>query len=585
LALGVPFTGPFSTLYQTQDNLGQYSFGYSGGPSSKHEVKTADGVTRGGYSYIDANGIVQSTSYVADPVNGFRVAATNLPAGPAVQHPNYIADSPDVAIAKAAHFAAHAEAKARLTGAPVVPYVHGVYPSAPLNPDGTVADTHEVAAAKAAHFAAIAEARSRSKRSLNPAPLNADGTVADTPEVMAAKAVHFAAHAEAKGRSLFGVSPIPLVYAPYYYTSAPLKADGTVDDTPEVKAAKAAHFAAHYYERTGVPHFYSAFPYLYSHYGGAPLNPDGTVADTPEVAAAKIAHFAAHADAHFRSKRSAIPAPLNPDGTVDETPEVKAAKAIHFAAHAEAKGRSYSPYHFAPVSYSPAWWYTHAPLKADGTVDETPEVKAAKAIHFAAHAAEKARSYPFVYAAAPYVYAPSHVAPAPLNIDGTVADTPEIVAAKAAHFAAHVEARHRLKRSVIPAPLNADGTVAETPEVQAAKAVHFAAHAKAKARSYSPYTVAPVFYTPHYYAPAPLKPDGTVDETPEVKAATAIHLAAHAAEKTRSYPFVHAPAAYYYTPYVSAAPLNADGTVADTPEVAAAKAVHFAAYNQALYGH
>lgn len=36
-----------------------------------------------GYSYVDANGLVQSAVYTADAA-GFRVAATNLPVGPAV---------------------------------------------------------------------------------------------------------------------------------------------------------------------------------------------------------------------------------------------------------------------------------------------------------------------------------------------------------------------------------------------------------------------------------------------------------------------------------------------------------------------
>ncbi|KAF4521039.1 hypothetical protein B566_EDAN008111 [Ephemera danica] len=108
-----------SSQYHAQDELGQYSYGYAGGPSAKHEVKTFDGVTRGGYSYLDANGIVQSVNYIADPVNGFRVAATNLPVAPAVAasavpQEVFIADAPDVAAAKAEHFAAHAEAKARL---------------------------------------------------------------------------------------------------------------------------------------------------------------------------------------------------------------------------------------------------------------------------------------------------------------------------------------------------------------------------------------------------------------------------------------------------------------------------------------
>lgn len=69
--------------YHAQDELGQYSYGYSGGPSSKVETKTADGVVRGAYSYIDGNGLIQSVNYVADPINGFRTAATNLPVGPA----------------------------------------------------------------------------------------------------------------------------------------------------------------------------------------------------------------------------------------------------------------------------------------------------------------------------------------------------------------------------------------------------------------------------------------------------------------------------------------------------------------------
>merc|ERR1712193_457689 len=33
---------------------------------------------------MGANGLLQTVNYVADPVNGFRVAGTNLPVGPAV---------------------------------------------------------------------------------------------------------------------------------------------------------------------------------------------------------------------------------------------------------------------------------------------------------------------------------------------------------------------------------------------------------------------------------------------------------------------------------------------------------------------
>jgi len=115
-----------ASQYHAQDELGQYSYGYAGGPSSKSELKTADGITRGAYSYVDANGLVQQVQYVADPVNGFRVAATNLPVAPVAPAPVALAgpvhvaaipqpvqDTPEVAAAKVAHFAAKAEAAAR----------------------------------------------------------------------------------------------------------------------------------------------------------------------------------------------------------------------------------------------------------------------------------------------------------------------------------------------------------------------------------------------------------------------------------------------------------------------------------------
>merc|ERR1712013_959676 len=73
-----PVAAPEGSQYHTQDDAGQYSFGYSDGNSVKQEVKTADGVVRGAYSYVDSDGIVQTVNYIADAM-GFRVGATNLP--------------------------------------------------------------------------------------------------------------------------------------------------------------------------------------------------------------------------------------------------------------------------------------------------------------------------------------------------------------------------------------------------------------------------------------------------------------------------------------------------------------------------
>jgi hypothetical protein len=142
-AVGVAPVGLTSSQYHAQDELGQYSYGYAGGPSAKSESKDAFGNVRGSYSYIDANGITQTTNYVSDPVNGFRVAATNLPVGPAAV--GVVHASPVVGIAHSP--VAYA----------AVPQVHHLSSGAvvPL-------DTPSVQAAKAQHFAAHQEALARS---------------------------------------------------------------------------------------------------------------------------------------------------------------------------------------------------------------------------------------------------------------------------------------------------------------------------------------------------------------------------------------------------------------------------------------
>jgi hypothetical protein len=67
-----------SSQYHAQDANGQYSYGYAGPNSAKQEFKTADGVVRGAYSYVDANGIIQSVNYISD-ILGFRASGTNIP--------------------------------------------------------------------------------------------------------------------------------------------------------------------------------------------------------------------------------------------------------------------------------------------------------------------------------------------------------------------------------------------------------------------------------------------------------------------------------------------------------------------------
>merc|ERR1712004_647113 len=65
-----------SSQFQAQDEFGNIQYGYSNINSQKHETGNTYGGVSGSYSYVDANGIVQTTNYIADGL-GFRVQATN----------------------------------------------------------------------------------------------------------------------------------------------------------------------------------------------------------------------------------------------------------------------------------------------------------------------------------------------------------------------------------------------------------------------------------------------------------------------------------------------------------------------------
>ncbi|XP_042882341.1 uncharacterized protein LOC122259525 [Penaeus japonicus] len=112
---------PIQSQYHAQDEIGQYSFGYAGGPSSRAESRDAFGVVRGSYNYVDSEGKVQTQHYVADAL-GFRVSGTNLPVAPdtsvALALPQPVQDTPEVAAAKIAHQQAFDQAAAAAEAAP-----------------------------------------------------------------------------------------------------------------------------------------------------------------------------------------------------------------------------------------------------------------------------------------------------------------------------------------------------------------------------------------------------------------------------------------------------------------------------------
>merc|ERR1719495_2389260 len=118
---------PIQSQYHAQDEIGQYSFGYAGGPSSRAETRDAFGIVRGSYNYIDSEGELQTQNYVAD-ARGFRVSGTNLPVAPDAPEaatlalpgplPEPVQDTPEVAAAKVAHQQAFDEAAAAAAAAP-----------------------------------------------------------------------------------------------------------------------------------------------------------------------------------------------------------------------------------------------------------------------------------------------------------------------------------------------------------------------------------------------------------------------------------------------------------------------------------
>merc|ERR1712045_280351 len=171
-----------STQFHAQDEFGQFSFGHAGGPLARTEARNAFGVTTGSYQYVDANGLLQTVNYVADPVNGFRVAGTNLPVGPAVP------------------VAADVEPLVAPTFNPeplVAPVFTGVAPE-------PVQDTPEVAEAKAAHLALLEAANADRKR-----------RDADEEAVVAAPAIAALPYPYAAGLNLAGLpaAGLPLNYA------------------------------------------------------------------------------------------------------------------------------------------------------------------------------------------------------------------------------------------------------------------------------------------------------------------------------------------------------------------------------------
>merc|ERR1739844_548116 len=210
-----------SSQFQAQDEFGNLQYGYANINSQKHEVGNTYGGVQGSYSYVDANGVVQTTNYIADHL-GFRVQATNLPVAAA---------APEVALPVAPVF--EGKQPEHMYELPVAPVHEYTLPVAPVYegvaPEAVV-DTPEVAAAKAEHLALVAAASAERKRRSTPADtevLEAAPVLATAPIVapVAPLAGYGYAGLPAAGYGYAGLHVAPAVAPAAVVASAPVTAE------------------------------------------------------------------------------------------------------------------------------------------------------------------------------------------------------------------------------------------------------------------------------------------------------------------------------------------------------------------------
>jgi len=382
-----------SSQFHAQDEFGQFSFGYENINSKKTETKDAFGVTRGSYEYVDANGALQIVNYVADPVNGFRVAGTNIPVAPVAPQipvhapliaPEPVMETPEVKAARAEHLAAHeklekavqvSERKKRsaATPAPIIvnslpsPFINQAFahpsPIAPLplsafpGPVGSAGPFPLPAGPSPFPFA---QAPLPVAAAFNPFPV----ANANTPFPVGASPLNFAAAPFVGAPLPIGHAALPLTSAPLPFAGAPLPLSGAPLPFSGVPfSAAPAPFAP-------VPNFapssqfhaqdeFGQFSFGYENINSKKTETKdafgvtrGSYEYVDANGALQIVNYVADPVNGFRVAGTNIPvAPAALNAALPVAPQV-------------------------PV---------HAPLIAPEPVMDTPEVKAARAEHLAAH--------------------------------------------------------------------------------------------------------------------------------------------------------------------------------------------------------
>jgi len=161
LSLASAFVVPNAVFhtYRSQDELGGYHFGYSGGPSSRSEHRDHLGVVRGAYNLVDANGEVQRYQYISDALGYRLISGSHLPVAPthvvpevdatlvALVGPDPIEETPEVMAARAAFEAEFSKALGSAKAVNIIPVESSkpveespVEEAAPAEPESPIAE-------------------------------------------------------------------------------------------------------------------------------------------------------------------------------------------------------------------------------------------------------------------------------------------------------------------------------------------------------------------------------------------------------------------------------------------------------------
>ncbi|XP_034185212.2 uncharacterized protein LOC117606623 [Osmia lignaria lignaria] len=165
-------------------------------------------------------------------------------------------------------------------------------PPAPVGQDGNVIDTPEVAEAKAAHFAEFARAAARAAEQLKNQPQNAQ---------------EYNPRGSSQSYNYPSAQPTAATYVrqPSYQSSAPIYQSAPVPAPMYTQPNPVAYQPQYTGNTNYVGQQNYAPPVKPTPFVPAPLADDGTVIDTPEVAALKAARLAELAEAEARAYKFA----------------------------------------------------------------------------------------------------------------------------------------------------------------------------------------------------------------------------------------------------------------------------------------